>query len=349
MASDSRALIHDLDYSQDPVEECYRRGWTDGMPVAPPTVEKVNQMLDYVGLSPGDVLGEVPVRRRVLTAEQAAANCVMAGCLPEYFPIVLAAMKALFDHDPNCIHEISAVTNSTGIMLLVNGPIRKNIDLNCTDNLFSPGYRANSTIGRAIRLIFINVFEQRPGVLDRGCMGSLTKYSVCFGEDEEDSPWEPYHVTQGFAADQSTVTVSAIQDPEMFGNRYGTTGESLMDSIVEGRASHGLAIYFGRGIKWFWVVGHWHAEMLNRLGWTRPLMQEYIQEKSYRTRAQLKGLGYIKGEIVTQDETEKVYAAQAAEDILIVKAGGNSGIYSNLIMNYNGVEATTVPILDPKN
>ena len=94
MASDARALIHDLDYSQDPVEECYRRGWTDGMPVAPPTVEKVNQMLDYVGLSPGDVLGEVPVRRRVLTAEQAAANCVMAGCLPEYFPIVLAAMKA---------------------------------------------------------------------------------------------------------------------------------------------------------------------------------------------------------------------------------------------------------------
>ena len=157
MASDSRALIHDLDYSQDPVEECYRRGWTDGMPVAPPTVEKVNQMLDYVGLSPGDVLGEVPVRRRVLTAEQAAANCVMAGCLPEYFPIVLAAMKALFDHDPNCIHEISAVTNSTGIMLLVNGPIRKNIDLNCTDNLFSPGYRANSTIGRAIRLSLIHI------------------------------------------------------------------------------------------------------------------------------------------------------------------------------------------------
>ena len=96
-------------------------------------------------------------------------------------------------------------------------------------------------------------------------------------------------------------------------------------------------------------MGHWHAEMLNRLGWTRPLMQEYIQERSYRTRAQLKGLGYIKGEVVVQDETERVYAAQAAEDILIVKAGGNSGIYSNLIMNYYGVEATTVPIVNPKS
>ena len=349
MHSESRALIHTLDNSLDAVEECYRRGWTDGMPVVPPTLEKVNQMLEYVGLEPDHILGEVPVRRRVLTAEQAAANCVMAGCLPEYFPIVLAAMKALFEHDPNCIHEISAVTNSTGIMLLINGPIREQIGLNCTDNLFSPGYRPNSTIGRAIRLIFINVFEQRPGILDRGCMGSLTKYSVCFGEDEENSPWEPYHVTQGYSSGDSTVTVAAIQDPEMFGNRYGTTGESLMDSIVEGMASHGLAIYFGRGIKWFWIVGHWHAEMLDRLGWTRPLIQEYVQEKSYRTRAQLKGLGYIKGEVTKQDETDKVYAAGYPDDILIVKAGGNSGIYSNLIMNYYGVEATTVPILHPKS
>ena len=96
-------------------------------------------------------------------------------------------------------------------------------------------------------------------------------------------------------------------------------------------------------------MGHWHAEMLDRLGWTRPLIQEYVQEKSYRTRAQLKELGYVKGEVTIQDETDKVYAAGYPEDILIVKAGGNSGIYSNLIMNYYGVEATTVPILHPKS
>ena len=172
MTGDNRAVLHQAD-GLDAIEECYRRGWTDGLPVVPPTVDRVTEMLEYAGLAPDEVLGEVEVRRRILTAEQAAANAVMAGCLPSYFPVVLATMQALFDHDPNCIHEASAATNSPGIFMLVNGPIRRRIGLNCTDNLLSPGNRANSTIGRAIRLILINVFEQRPGILDRGCMGSL--------------------------------------------------------------------------------------------------------------------------------------------------------------------------------
>ena len=224
-------------------------------------------MLEYAGLEPGQVLGEVPVRRRTLTAEQAAANAVMAGCLPEYFPVVLAVMRALFQYDPNCIHEASAATNSPGIIMMVNGPIRSQIGLNCTGNLFSPGHRANATIGRAVRLILINVFEQRVNVLDRGCLGSLTKFGVCFGEDEENSPWEPFHVSRGFDAGQSTVTVGTIQDPEMLGNRYGTTGESIMDATADAMASHGLGIYLNDA-PWFWVVGHWHAEMLGtpRLG-----------------------------------------------------------------------------------
>ena len=245
MTSDNRAAIHEIS-GLDAVEECYRRGWTDGLPVAPPTVEKVAAMLEYVGLEPDRTLGEVPVRRRTLTAEQAAANAVMAGCLPEHFPVVLATMRAMFEYDPNCIHEASAATNSPGIMVLVNGPVRRQIGLNCGGNLFSPGNRANATIGRAIRLILINVFEQRPNVLDRGCMGALTKYGVCFGEDEENSPWEPFHVSRGFEADVSTVTVATIQDPEMLGNRYGTSAESVMDATADAMASHGLGIYLER-------------------------------------------------------------------------------------------------------
>ena len=140
------------------IENCYEMGWTDGLPVVPPTPDRVAEFLEYVGLNPKDMLGEVPVRSRSLNAEQAAANSVMAGCLPEHFPVVLGTMRALFEHDPNCIHELSSVTNSTGVLILVNGPIRKQIGLNCTDNLLSPGNRANSTIARAIRLILINVF-----------------------------------------------------------------------------------------------------------------------------------------------------------------------------------------------
>ena len=339
-----RAAVVEYPDTLDAIEECYRRGWTDGLPVVPPTADRVQAMLDAVGLAPDTLLGEVPVRRRTLTAEQAAANAVMAGCLPAYFPVVLATMRALFEFDPNSIHEVSAVTNSTGLLTVVNGPIRREIELNCADNLFSPGHRANTTIGRALRLIFINVFEQRPGVLDRGCMGSLTKFGVVFGEDEENSPWEPLHVSLGFDADQSTVTVATIQDPSMHGNRYGRTGESLLDSIADGMASHGLGIYFGREIKWFWVVGHWHSELLGRLGWSRRAMQEYLYERSWRSVGELKELGMMNGDVAPGDDDRKLMTVDSPDDILILKAGGDSGIYSELIMNYFGVPAVTVAI-----
>ena len=327
------------------IENCYEMGWTDGLPVVPPTPDRVAEFLEYVGLNPKDMLGEVPVRSRSLNAEQAAANSVMAGCLPEHFPVVLGTMRALFDHDPNCIHELSSVTNSTGVLILVNGPIRKQIGLNCTDNLLSPGNRANSTIARAIRLILINVFEQRPGLLDRGCMGSPSKHNLCFGEDEENSPWEAFHVSKGFSPDDSTVTVASIQDPATVSNRYSSgNGEGIMDSVADAMASHGLSTYFNRGVQWFWIVGHWHSEYLSRFGWDKESMQRYVQKEAWRSKAQLKRLGAIRGDGMPEDESDPVFAAYKPEDIHIIKAGGNSGIYSEVIMNYYGVFATTVKI-----
>lgn len=347
-ASNNRSRLHEIDGTADAIEECYRHGWTDGLPVVPPTLRRVEAMLEGVSLPPEQVLGVAPVRRRALTAEQAAANAVMAGCLPEYFPVVLATLDALFQHDPNCIHEVSAATNSPGIMILVNGPIRNEIQLNCTGNLFSPGNRANATIGRAIRLILINVFQQRPNILDRGCMGSLTKHGVCFGEDEEHSPWEPFHVSRGFDPGQSTVTVATVQDPEMLGNRYGLTAESVMDATADAMASHGLGIYLNDA-PWFWVVGHWHAEMLAQQGWGRRHIQEYVFEQSWRSRGQMKRLGAVNGPVQPGDDEVRVPAAASPDGILIVKAGGDSGIYSELLMNYHGLPAITVPIRDSWN
>ena len=327
------------------IENCYEMGWTDGLPVVPPTPDRVAEFLEYVGLNPKDMLGEVPVRSRSLNAEQAAANSVMAGCLPEHFPVVLGTMRALFEHDPNCIHGLSSVTNSPGVLILVNGPNRKQIGLNCTDNLLSPGNRANSTIARAIRLILINVFEQRPGLLDRGCMGSPSKHNLCFGEDEENSPWEAFHVSKGFSPDDSTVTVASIQDPAMVSNRYSSgNGEGIMDSVADAMASHGLSTYFTRGVQWFWIVGHWHSEYLSRFGWDKESMQRYVQKEAWRSKAQLKRLGAIRGDVMPEDESDPVFAAYKPEDIHIIKAGGNSGIYSEVIMNYYGVFATTVKI-----
>lgn len=173
IAPTGRAAQYDVPDTLDAIEECYRRGWTDGLPVVPPAADKVVGMLATVGLAPEHAIGEVPVRRRVLTAARAAANAVMAGCLPEHFPVVLAAMEAFFTHDPNILHEISTVTNAPGWLILVNGPFRQRLGLGCTDNLLSSANRANATIGRAVRLILMNVLESRPGILDRGCMGSL--------------------------------------------------------------------------------------------------------------------------------------------------------------------------------
>lgn len=336
---------HDVPDTLDAIEECYRRGWTDGLPVVPATEDKVDAMLAGAGLAAGHVLGEVPARRRVLTAEAAAANAVMAGCLPEYFPVVVATMEAFFEHDGNILHEVSAATNAPGWLILVNGPLRRRLEVACTDNLLSSARRANSTIGRAVRLILMNVLESRPGILDRGCMGSLCKVGVCFGEDEERSPWPPFHVRRGFRADESTVTVASIQDAEMLGNRYGLTAESLMDATVDSIRSHGLAVHFTfMENQWFWIVGHWHAEMLARHGWTPERMRAYVFERAWRTRADLKRLGALRGAVVAADETERIFAAPSAEDIFIVKAGGDSGIYSTLIKGYVGMPATTVRV-----
>jgi len=178
-------------------------------------------------------------------------------------------------------------------------------------------------------------------------MGSLTKQGVCFGEDEERSSWPPFHISRGFKPEDSTVTVATIQNPETLGNRYGLTSESVMDATAESMAAHGLAHYFFHGTPWFWVVGHWHAEMLQRQGWDRPSIQQYVWEKAWRSKAHLKRMGAMAGEVTPEDEEARVFAAPSPEDIFIVKAGGDSGIYSELIMNYFGVMATTVLIREP--
>ena len=338
MVANRRARTYEVEETHDLTEECYRRGWTDGSPVVPPTADRIAEMLDYVGLAPDHVIGEVPVRRRSLTAEQAAANAVMAGCLPAYFPVVLATLEVLFQYDPNCVHHASCTTNCATLGIMVNGPIRHRIGLNCTNDMLSPGNRANSTIGRAVRLMMINVFEQRPGLLDQGCMGSLAKHGVCFGEDEERSPWSPFHVSRGFKPGDSTVTVATIQDPEMVCNRYGLTAESVMDAVAEVIASHGMATF---GHQWIWIVGYWHAQMLSSQGWGRPAMQQYVWERAWRTQAHLKRIGAVIGEAAPEDDKIRVYAAGSPEDIFIMAGGGDSGSYSEVIMIYNGVPAIT--------
>ena len=158
------------------VEFFYQQGWTDGLPVVPPTPEKVSEFLEYAGKLPGDILGMIPARNRVITAEKVAINAVMAGSLPSYMPVIITAIEAMCQEEFN-LHGISATTGGTAPLLIVNGPIAQQLNINSGVNCFGPGVRANATIGRAIRLILLNVAGSIPDILDKAFLGHPGKYS----------------------------------------------------------------------------------------------------------------------------------------------------------------------------
>ncbi len=174
----------ELDDPAEAMEFFYQQGWTDGLPVVPPTPKRVEEFLEYAGNLPGDILGMIPARNRVITAEKVAINAVMAGCLPNYMPVIVAAIEAMCQEEFN-LHGISATTGGTAPLLIVNGPAVQQLNINYGVNCFGPGVRANATIGRAIRLILMNVGGSIPGVLDKSCLGHPGKYSYCIAEDEE--------------------------------------------------------------------------------------------------------------------------------------------------------------------
>ncbi len=197
-----RSSINEASDTVEAIEECYRLGWSDGLPVVPPVDYKVREMLEFSGLTGEEELLSLDMRRRVLTSENAAANAVMAGCLPEYFPVLTTTLRAL-DEEKNYVNMAASSTSSPAILMIVNGPIRHELNVNSRDGLFGPGYRANACIGRAVRLCFMNGFEARPGILDRGTLGNPSKYTLCFADNEEDSPWDPLHVIRGVNADDN--------------------------------------------------------------------------------------------------------------------------------------------------
>lgn len=326
----------------DAIEECDRRGWADGLPVVPPTEDRVDALLRVVDLPAEAIVAKLPMRDRTVTAARAAANSVMAGCRPEYFPVVLAVLDALMKR-ADVVHEISGATNAPGLLILVNGPARERLGVNCRGNLLSPGVRANMTIARAIRLIFMNVFEARPGRLDRGTLGESCKHGLCFGEDEEASPWTPLHTDLGFASTDSTVMVASVQSPQLANSRFGHTGESILLNFADVMANSGIANMWARS-QWWVVIGPEHRAMLQRDGWTKPAIKAFLAERARRSLADLKRMGVARGAPEAGDEERRVHAAAAPEDIFVVAAGGEGGAYSAIIKGYTGFRAVTKKI-----
>ncbi|MGE5522494.1 MAG: UGSC family (seleno)protein, partial [Rhodospirillaceae bacterium] len=209
----------------------FEKGWTDGLPVAAPTLAAVQAMLAAAGRRADEALGPIPPRMHTATLEKLAANAVMAGCKPEYFSVVLAALEAVLDDDCR-LYGIQTATNNTAPLVIVNGPIVQRLGLNAGGNVFGQGARANAAIGRALQLILRNVGGDLPGITDLSTQGQSGKFTFCIAENESASPWQPFHVDQGYAREDSTVTViGASPGHNLF--TYGCeNGAELLDHFV---------------------------------------------------------------------------------------------------------------------
>jgi hypothetical protein len=326
----------------DAIEACYSTGWTDGLPVVPPEEHVVERFRDFVGWDASELLLHEPVRNASVYAGAVVVNAVMAGCRPEHLPVVGAAIRAMAHPDFE-VHPATSSTGGPGPVLVVNGPLRNEIDLNCATNVFGAGRRANAAIGRAVRLVLWNCLGARTGELDLATQGWFGKHTACFGEREETSPWQPLHVRRGFAADVSTVTVLAAESPHTILTASGVGAAAVLLTAGDVLASLG-SHSDGQG---FLVLCPEHAQILAREGWTVPAMQQYLFDASRRTLADLKRSGKLVGPIEPGDEIATRPRGRTPEDILVVHAGGDAGAVSAWIPTWSrgrGSVAVTAPI-----
>ncbi|MFH1485273.1 MAG: hypothetical protein ABIH46_04310, partial [Chloroflexota bacterium] len=187
----------------------YEKGWTEGLPIVCPTEERILAMLQYTDRAAQDVIAEIAPLYNAASIEKIAVNAIMAGCLPEYFPVVVAGVEAMAVKEFN-LYGIQGTTNPACPAAIVNGPIARELEINAGSNLLGQGRRSNATIGRALRFVMMNIGGGTPGVVDKATHGQPGKYTFCFAANEEDSPWEPLHVERGFAAETSTVTMVGV-------------------------------------------------------------------------------------------------------------------------------------------
>ncbi|MDR7445247.1 MAG: hypothetical protein QN193_11210 [Armatimonadota bacterium] len=307
------------------IEFCYEQGWTDGLPVVPPTEELVQRFLAQVQRDPDEVVLSQEHLGRSCTVRLAAANAVMAGCRPEHFPVVLAALEAL-----QALVENRAVLmpqHGQAVLLIVNGPIRNRLAFNCKDNVLGPGDRANATVGRAIRLVIQNALGIRPHVYDLSTQGTPAKYSFCIAENEEESPWEPLHVERGFAREESTVTVALAQSTLHVEQRDSKRPEHILLSIADSMSYAGAYFPWRFGHGSIVVMGPEHAQLIAEAGWSKHRVREFLWEHFGRRAGELRRLAKAGGLDPDLPDEAFVRFAPGPEAITLVIAGArNAGV-----------------------
>lgn len=252
------------------------RNWSDGLPVVAPTAERVREMLRFCDRPVDQPVGKVPPRYGEATPLRLAANAVMAGCRPEYFPLVLLAVEALCE-EPFNLYGVQATTHSCSTLVVVNGPVGREIGMNAGHNAFGPGNRANATIGRAVRMAMWNVGGAVPAAGDMSTYGSPAKYTYCVAENEAANPWQPLSVELGFAADSTTVTVYGAEPPHNVNDHESLNGEGLLQMIAGTIAQTGAnnVYYAGEPLV---LIGPEHAATIARDGFSKADVKRYLFE-----------------------------------------------------------------------
>ncbi len=316
----------------DLAEVYYEKGWTDGLPVVPPTQEKVDALIRASGLAAGEVLGEIAPNYGAASVEKVAINAVMAGCAPEHMPLVIAGVQAMVDPEYN-LHAVGAMTDSASPLVIVNGPAREAGGINCGGGLFGNGTRGNAVVGRALMLVLANVGGSRPGGICRTIFGSPARYTYCIGENEEESPWEPLHVERGLKAEEGAVTLFTCESPH----------EVRIEGVTEAER---MADIFGRSMCCIWsaeflpipiagvilALGPLHASVFGEAGWSKRETRNAIFQAAV---------------IPSDNGGAPRRKFRSPEEIVLIVAGGIGGLQSMFmpgVADYMGTNMVTHPV-----
>jgi len=337
------SAIHEFDDALAANEFFQQSGWTDGLPIVPPTETRVREFLHVVRMAPDFVVGIEPVRRRRISAEKVAIAAVMAGCLPQYMPVVVAVVRAMCQPEFG-LHGSTASTGGSAPFIVVNGPIRTQLGMNATHNVLGNASRANAAIGRSIRLFLINVLGGIPGQLDRSTLGHPGKFTFCIAEDEEDCPWEPLARERGVPATRSAVTVMSAESPHQIMNEWTRDPKEVLDTYSAAIRANMLTYSIWAG-NYALVMPKQHRQTLIAAGWSKREIREYVYETAHVNRSEWRSVG--KSAVAGLKDEHKTYRALASpNDLLVVAAGGPAGAFGAIVPPWYGSKslAVTMPL-----
>jgi hypothetical protein len=304
-------------------------GWSDGLPVVPPTPELVEQFLATSELDPGEVVVDLREQSRTITVEQIAVNTVAAGCRPEYLPVVVTALRAMNSEQYN-LHS-TTVSGATAPLVMISGAAVELLGMNAGFSVFGSGHVANATIGRAVRLVCQNLCGGSPGTIDKATMGHPGKYSYCIGESPTRNPWTPFHTDRGLPAEASAVTVFAGEAPIFARNDWSSEPGPVLATIADA-----MKVSHFTGGSFVVVLGPLHAGVMARAGMDRDAVRAALSELSARSVADLKRAGRVRGDVEPGDEDVHRTSVERPEDIVLLVAGGHLYGYSAVVPPWIG-------------